>query len=112
MSSVGDSFDNALAENLWTLVKTEYIRGRTLATRAEANLALFEYLDGFYNPRRIQKRLGYLSPIKYQEKHYADQAAAEPVNLKARHPALTSSSATPAQRGNLTWPIFPYQGTG
>ncbi|WP_391858694.1 IS3 family transposase [Streptomyces rugosispiralis] len=41
------------------LVKTECIHSRTFATRAEANLALFEYLDGLYNPRRIQKRLGY-----------------------------------------------------
>ncbi|WP_159049517.1 DDE-type integrase/transposase/recombinase [Streptomyces sp. NRRL WC-3618] len=50
MGSVGDSFDNALAENLWMLIKTECIRGRTFDTRAEANLALFEYIDGFYNP--------------------------------------------------------------
>ena len=90
MGSVGDSFDNALAENLWSVVKTECIRGRTFTTRAEANLALFEYIDGFYNSRRIQKRLGYLSPIEFEEKHYADQAAAEPVNLKPRQPALTS----------------------
>ncbi|MFF8993341.1 IS3 family transposase [Streptomyces sp. NPDC014983] len=90
MGSVGDSFDNALAENLWMLVKTECIRGRTFVTRAEANLALFEYIDGFYNPRRIQKRLGYLSPIEFEEKHYANQATAETVNLKPRKPALTS----------------------
>ncbi|MEU9379561.1 IS3 family transposase [Streptomyces sp. NPDC048279] len=90
MGSVGDSFDNALAENQWMLIKTECIRGRLFATRAEANLALFEYIDGFYNPRRIQKRLGYLNPIEFEEKHYADQAAAEPVNLKPRHPVLTS----------------------
>lgn len=54
------------------------------------NRALFEYVDGFYNPRRIQKRLGYLSPVEFEEKHYANQATAEPVNLKPRHPALTS----------------------
>ncbi|MGW7620357.1 IS3 family transposase [Streptomyces antimycoticus] len=90
MGSVGDSFDNALAQNLWILIKTECIRGRTFATRAQANLALFEYIDGFYNPRRIQKRLGYLSPIEFEEKHNADQATAEPVNLKPRQPALTS----------------------
>lgn len=89
MGSVGDSFDNALAENLWMVIKTECIRGRVFATRAEANLALFEYIDGFYNPRRIQKRLGYLSPIEYEEKHYASRAAAEQVNLKPRQPALT-----------------------
>lgn len=90
MGSVGDSFDNALAENLWMLIKTECVRGRVFATRAEANLALFEYIDSFYNPRRIQKRLGYLSPIEFEEKHYANQATAEPVNLKPRQPALTS----------------------
>ncbi|MEH0516709.1 IS3 family transposase [Streptomyces sp. B21-079] len=89
MGSVGDSFHNALAENLWMLIKTECIRGRVFATRADANLALFEYIDGFYNPRRIQKWLGHLSPIEFEEKHYADQAAAEPVNLKPRQPALT-----------------------
>lgn len=89
MGSVGDSFDNALAENLWMVIKTECIRGRIFATRAEVNLALFEYIDGSYNPRRIQKRLGYLSPIEYEEKHYADQATTEQVNLKPRQTALT-----------------------
>ncbi|WP_274919491.1 IS3 family transposase [Streptomyces sp. WZ-12] len=47
MGSIGDSFDNALAKNLWSTIKTEGIRGRTFTTRAEANLALFEYIDGF-----------------------------------------------------------------
>jgi putative transposase len=89
MGSVGDSYDNALAENLWMLIKTECVRGRVFTTRAEANLALFEYLDGFYNPRRIQKRLGYLSPLEYEEKHYAEQATANQANLKPRQPALT-----------------------
>jgi transposase InsO family protein len=89
MGSVGDSYDNALAENLWMLIKTECVRGRVFTTRAEANLALFEYIDGFYNSRRIQKRLGYLSPIEFEEKHYADQVSAEQVNVKPRQPALT-----------------------
>ncbi|QWA22499.1 IS3 family transposase [Streptomyces osmaniensis] len=57
--------------------------------RVEANLAPFEYIDGIYNPRRIQKRLGYLSPIEFEEKHYVSQAAAEQVNLKPRQPTLT-----------------------
>ncbi|MET8249573.1 IS3 family transposase [Streptomyces sp. NPDC005202] len=90
MGSVGDSYDNALAENLWMLIKTECVRGRVFATRAEANLALFEYIDGFYKSRRIQERLGWLSPIEFEEKHYADQATAQQLNLKPRQPALTS----------------------
>ncbi|MFJ9679899.1 IS3 family transposase [Streptomyces sp. NPDC101194] len=53
-------------------------------TRVKASLAVFEYIDGFYNPRRIQKRLGYLSPIEYEEKHYANQAASEPETMPTR----------------------------
>ncbi|MFC9620073.1 transposase [Streptomyces sp. NPDC056930] len=90
MGSVGDSYDNALAENLWMLIKTECVRGRVFATRAEANLALFEYIDGFYNSRRIQERLGYLSPIEFEEKNYTEQVTAEQANLKTRQTALTS----------------------
>ncbi|MFF1918956.1 IS3 family transposase [Streptomyces sp. NPDC058239] len=83
MGSVGDSYDNALTENLWMLIKTEGVRGHVFATRAEANLALFEYINGFYNSRRIQERLGFLSPIEFEEKHYANQATAEQVNHSA-----------------------------
>ncbi|MDX3382313.1 hypothetical protein PV682_12705 [Streptomyces niveiscabiei] len=66
-----------------------------------ANLALFEYIDGFRDSRRIQERLGRLGPIEFEEKYYADQAAAGRANLKPRHPLLTSRSATLAQRRNL-----------
>ncbi|MFF3733385.1 IS3 family transposase [Streptomyces sp. NPDC002476] len=90
MGSVGDSYDNALAENLWMLIKTEGLRDRTFTTRAEANLALFEYIDGFYNSRRIQEQLGFLSPIEFEEKYYAEQATAEQANLSTRQTALTS----------------------
>ncbi|MER7050452.1 IS3 family transposase [Streptomyces jumonjinensis] len=90
IGSVGDSYDNALAENLWMFIKTECVRGRFFATRVETNLTLFQYIDGFYNTHRIQKRLGYLSPIEFEEKHYADQATAGQANLPSRQPALTS----------------------
>ncbi|MZF84112.1 IS3 family transposase [Streptomyces sp. SID5643] len=71
------------------LIKTECVRGRVFATRAEANLALFEYIDGFHNSRRIQERLGWLSPIESKEEHYTKQATAEPTNLNSRQPAPT-----------------------
>ncbi|MFJ8313450.1 MULTISPECIES: IS3 family transposase [unclassified Streptomyces] len=72
------------------LIKTECVRGRVFATRAEANLALFEYIDGFYDSRRIQERLGFLSPIEFEEKQYTEQATAEQANLNTRQSALTS----------------------
>ncbi|MFJ2590851.1 IS3 family transposase [Streptomyces sp. NBC_00378] len=63
MGSVGDSCVNVLAENLWPLIETECVRGRVFATRAEANLALFEYTDGFHDSRRVQERLNpFLGP--------------------------------------------------
>jgi putative transposase len=70
--SVGDSFDNALAENLWSTIKVEllYWAGIQFATRAEAEAALLRYIDGWYNPRRIQEGLGGLSPDEYEEAWY------------------------------------------
>lgn len=67
--SVGDSYDNALAENLWSSIKTEliYWPGNTFATRVEADATIFRYIDGWYNPRRIQEGLGGLSPDEYEE---------------------------------------------
>lgn len=67
--SVGDSYDNALAENLWSTIKTEliYWPGNTFTTRVEADAAIFRYIDGWYNPRRIQEGLGGLSPDEYEQ---------------------------------------------
>lgn len=72
--SVGDSFDNALAENLWSTLKIEliYWPATTFATRAEAETALFRYIDGWYNPRRIQAGLNGLSPDEYEAAWHAD----------------------------------------
>ena len=72
--STGDSFDNALAENLWSTIKVEllYWPGTTFATRAEAEHALLRYIDGWYNPRRIQAGLGGLSPDEYEDRYHRE----------------------------------------
>jgi len=73
--STGDSFDNALAENLWSTIKVElvYWPGTTFATRAEAEHALVRYIDGWYNPRRIQAGLDGLSPDEYEGAYHRAQ---------------------------------------
>ena len=73
--STGDSFDNALAENLWSTIKVEllYWPGTTFATRAEAEHALLRYIDGWFNPRRIQAGLGGLSPEEYEDAYHRAQ---------------------------------------
>src|SRR6187549_2107031 len=73
--STGDSFDNALAENLWSTIKVEllYWPGTTFVTRVEAEHALVRYIDGWYNPRRIQAGLGGMSPNEYEDAYHHAQ---------------------------------------
>ena len=82
--SVGDSYDNALAENLWSTLKVElvYWPGAVFATRAEAEAAIFRYVDGWYNPRRIQEGLGGLSPDEYEEAYYRQQGQPAPATIQ------------------------------
>jgi putative transposase len=70
MGSVGDSFDNALAENFFSILKVERVYRTSSRTRQEAELDLFRYIDGWYNPHRIQRELGWLSPDEYEEAYY------------------------------------------
>ena len=85
---VGDSFDNALAENLWSTLKIEliYWPANTFATRADAQSALFRYIDGWYNPHRIQAGLGGLSPDEYEAAWQARQSQPHSATLHPRVP--------------------------
>lgn len=64
--STGDSYDNALMENFWSTLKIELVYRHAWRTRDEAENAIFAYIDGWYNTRRIQKDLGYVSPDEYE----------------------------------------------
>jgi transposase InsO family protein len=75
MGSVGDSLDNALAENLFSTLKVERVYRTSYHTRQEAELDLIRFIDGWYNPRRIQKRLGWLSPDEYEEAYYRSESS-------------------------------------
>ena len=61
--------------NLWSTLKVEllYWPATTFATRVEAEHALVRYIDGWYNPRRIQAGLGGLSPDEYEDQYYRQQ---------------------------------------
>lgn len=60
--SVGDAYDNALAEAFLATLETELLMRRRFATRQAARLALFDYIEAFYNPHQRHSALGYLSP--------------------------------------------------
>lgn len=67
MGRRGDAFDNALAESFFATLETELIDRRTFKTRDRARLEVFDFIEGFYNPRRRHSALGYLSPAEYEQ---------------------------------------------
>jgi transposase InsO family protein len=67
MSAKGNCYDNAAMESFWSTLKTELIQGRDFATPAEARLAIFEYIETFYNRRRLHSALGYKSPVEFEQ---------------------------------------------
>ena len=70
MGSIGDCFDNAVCEAFHASLKRELINRRSWPTRAEARTTVFEYIEGWYNPRRRHSTLGYLSPAQYEQAHH------------------------------------------
>jgi transposase InsO family protein len=76
MSRKGNCYDNAPMESFWGTMKNELVHHRRYSTRQEAITEIVEYIEVFYNRKRRQKRLGYLSPAAYARKFYAQRAAA------------------------------------
>lgn len=72
MGSVGDAYDNAMAESFFASLECELLDRKVLKTRTQARLALFTYIEGWYNPRRRHGALGQISPANFEAKH-ADQ---------------------------------------
>jgi putative transposase len=68
MGSVGDAYDNAMAESFFATLKCELIHQQRFSTAAQARSAIFEYIEGWYNRRRRHSALGYLSPINYERR--------------------------------------------
>ena len=73
----GECWDNAVAESFFATIKRELIYTRPWPTRAGLRHAVFEYIEGWYNTRRLHSTLGYMSPAKYEALHRnADRQAA------------------------------------
>jgi putative transposase len=68
MGSVGDAYDNALCESFFATLECELLDRRRLRTQAEARLAVFDFIEGWYNPHRRHSSLDYLSPIAYEKR--------------------------------------------
>jgi putative transposase len=66
MGSVGDAYDNAMCESFFATLECELLDRRKFKTKAEARMAIFQFIEGWYNPGRRHSALGYKSPINYE----------------------------------------------
>ena len=69
MGSVGDCYDNALCESFFATLECELIQRSQFSSLQQARLAVFDFIEGFYNPRRRHSAIGYLSPINFEHNH-------------------------------------------
>ncbi len=76
MSRKGNCYDNAPMESFWGSLKNEMIHHQRYATRANAEAAIQEYIEIFYNRQRRYSRLGYISPALFAEKFRRTEMAA------------------------------------
>jgi putative transposase len=88
MGTVGDCFDNAMCESFFATLECELLNRQSFKTQVEARMAVFDFIEGWYNPRRRHSALGYLSPLEYERLHRG-------------HPGQTMRSATALR---TAWP--------
>jgi putative transposase len=74
MGSVGDCYDNAMCESFFATLECELLVNGPLRTQAEARMAVFDFIEGWYNPRRRHSALGYVSPINFECAHQESAA--------------------------------------
>jgi putative transposase len=68
MGSVGDAYDNALCESFFATLECELLDRHRFCTQVEARLAVFQFIEGWYNPHRLHSGIGYLSPIEFEHR--------------------------------------------
>jgi putative transposase len=67
--SVGDCYDNAMCESFFATLECELLHRNRFRTQAEARMAIFDFIEGWYNARRRHSALGYHSPISYERRY-------------------------------------------
>ena len=73
MGSVGDCYDNAMAESFFATLETELIHQqprRCFQDREQAQAKSFDYVEGLFNPHRRHSALGQISPVDYESRYY------------------------------------------
>lgn len=87
IGSVGDAYDNAMAESFFATLERELLSRRRFRSQAEAKMAVFEWLEGWYNRHRRHSSLGYRSPVNYELAHQRPPS-------RIKNPALLTPAAS------------------
>jgi putative transposase len=94
MGTVGDAYDNAMCESFFATLECELLDRRRFATKAEARMAIFEFIEGWYNPTRRHSGIGRISPIEFERRHSNNPERAVP-HRPARSIAREAPRAQP-----------------
>ena len=76
--TVGDAYDNAMAESFFSTLEAEQFQGRALKPRSQTRSDVFSFIEGWYNPRRRHSALGYKSPQQFEEAALATASVPSP----------------------------------
>lgn len=71
MSGKGNCYDNAAMESFWATLKKDLHITKSFKTKEEARLAIFDYIEVYYNRSRMHSSIGFMSPLDYETKHCA-----------------------------------------
>jgi hypothetical protein len=111
MGTVGDAYDNAMAESFFASLECELIDRRSWRSKAEAKTALFTWIEGWYNPRRLHSALGYQSPNNFERTNFPthqehgceDELPTAAVGSSQAPTATVDNSAPSATRPQSTY---------
>jgi putative transposase len=102
MSSVGDAYDNAMCESFFATLECELLARRRFATHDQARLALFTFIEGWYNPHRLHSALGYRSPHTSLSRFTAvHNPTPSPASCSPPGGVVGDTGAPPPARGQL-----------
>lgn len=78
IGSVGDAYGNAMCDSFFSTLEAELPNRRAFTIKAEASMAVFEFIEGWYNPGRHHSARGYMSPINYERSRLETLESASP----------------------------------
>jgi putative transposase len=72
MGSIGDAYDNSMAESFFSTLQRELLDEHRWVTRRQLALAVFEWIEAWYNPKRRHSSIGSVSPVDYESASNVD----------------------------------------